>query len=195
MQDMEPVLRNGLMETGLHETNCVEPKHGFVDYLVENNFISIKELVYAASASSASINSKNPIDGEFVKKFVAAGIALDNFKWADDVQDLHKDRLYGRVAMLFDETVRHNVKSKERVESGESDDPIQPATSENCAQEFEVTYGEVMDADKLPSDAILGKVHRGILSRNFPEIRVTSVCSQDSYDQQGLNDVGFDNGN
>ena len=58
MQDMKPVLRNGLMETGLHETNCIEPAYGFVDYLVENKFISIKELVYVASASSASITPR-----------------------------------------------------------------------------------------------------------------------------------------
>jgi hypothetical protein len=195
MQDLEPVLRNGIIEAGLHVTNCIDPPDGFVKYLVGNSYLTTKDLVYSASASSVSINSKTPTEAEFIANFVAAGIALHDFKWADAVQELHKARFYGRVAMLYDETVRSNVKSNERVEIGESDEPIKLATSENCAQEYYDTYGERMDPSKVPQDVVLGKMYRGFASKNIPDIRVANVCTQDTYDQLSLNDVGLDNGN
>ena len=165
-----------------------------MDYLAANMHTTSKELMYASSAISAALGSKDPIAPACVKGFVLAGIACGNFKWVDAATDQHHERFFGRVAMLFDETVRPSVKSKEKGASGETDDPINMATSDSCAQEYAATYGEPMAVDELPSDANLGKIHRGYVNRNMPQLRLQSMVTQDYADQHSLSGVGFDGG-
>jgi hypothetical protein len=198
MLPLSPVVKSGIIEAGLLETNCFDPANGFVVYMVKAKFFTVKDLLYAGGPkniwTTSSVNGKPAVDHDFVEQFVAAGIALGYFKWSAGTVALHKSRVYGRVDMFYNETVRDNAVSKDKVDGGASDDPILPAASHNCAQEYQDTYGEQMEPDKLPSEAMLGKIHRGMISKSFPEIRLTSVCSQDTFTQQDVGNVGIEDG-
>ena len=172
------ILRQGITQSGIYSVSVITPDSGIFDYLIEIEAFTARDLIYSHADFAAKVSNGLPGLPE-AKNFLIGAVAMGKFSWnaaGTSAFDNHQQRVIGRLLMVI-----HSCMGacKDPVDvSADDDSPMTNGQHESCELRYKALYGEQMEASQLVCVGMLGKIARGLATRNLPAIRLSSVYSQ-----------------
>ena len=193
LETMDDALRGAFLSSAIFNCSAFVPPHGLLLYFQQLHILSCRDLIYAYAPFAEKIGSGSPTSADILT-FILMG--SDFVIWnASIVTATHTlthihNRVLGRFSMLLNYCLaaERTISSTTVVDE---DTPLTSEKNENCEAKFTRYYGAMLQASHLGTTALLGKLHRGILSRSFPVVSLKTVHSQ-TEDKVSVELKGFD---
>jgi len=149
-----------------------------LDYLIAIEAFTARVLIYSHADFAAKVSNGLPGVAE-AKSFLLGATVLNMFSWdaaGTSALDNHQQRVIGRLLMVIHSCM--DVCRDPLDVSVEDDSPMTSVQHDSCESKYKALYGEQMEASQLVHVGMLGKIARGLATRNLPVIRLSSVYSQ-----------------
>ena len=178
LDEFDEPLRAQMVATGLYNVSVIHPQDGLLTLLMNMGASTFRTLVYSHPEFATSAASGLP-DASAARAFILIGVAQSAFTWnASDANQLALDqnRVVARFMMIV-----HRAVEATRDGTGEIVDegaPLSIVLSDSCESKYKLLYGESIDASMLGNVALLGKLSRGLSTRNLPTVSLANVFSQ-----------------
>jgi len=171
-------LREVITRSGIYSVSIITPDSGILDYLIDIEAFTARDLIYSHADFAAKVSNGLPGVAE-AKSFLLGATVLNMFSWdaaGTSALDNHQQRVIGRLLMVIHSCM--DVCRDPLDVSVEDDSPMTSVQHDSCEAKYKALYGEQMEASQLVHVGMLGKIARGLATRNLPVIRLSSVYSQ-----------------